>query len=122
MGLASSPALFKMLGTENADSSFSGVTAGTSMPIEIVSNDELVFYFESLTTTSGGTLLIEEASRQNYSGTWSVIATVSASSFTGGVQIAYHVSPNAFAWVRVRISSAITGGGSVLVFMKKQGS
>ena len=122
MALASSPTLIQLLGTVNADQTVTGVTAGVSIPIEVGANDELVFYFESSGATSGGTVLIEEASRANYTGTWSQIASVAASSFTGTVQLGYHLGPNAFGFVRVRISSAITGGGSILVFLKKQGS
>lgn len=120
--LGSSPALIQLLGVVNADGTVTGVTAGTSQPIEVGANDELAFYFESSGTTSGGTVLIEEASRRNYSGTWSQVQSVSASDFTGTVQKAYHFSPNAYGWVRVRVSSTITGGGTVLVSVKKQGS
>ncbi len=111
-----------LLGTGNEDTSFTGVTTGTSKPINAKEYDELVFTFESVGTTSGGTLLIEEASRPNYSGTWSQIASVSASAFTGTVQQAYHIAPNKYAFVRVRISSDITGGGTVLVFLDQRGT
>lgn len=122
--LASSFAELLLLGSVDATGTYTGVTTGTSQPIPIKAGDELVFYFESFGTgtTSGGTLLIEEASRPGYGGTWSQIASVLASSFTGLKQIAYHISPNAYANIRVRISSDITGGGTVLVFLKKQGS
>ncbi len=119
--LASSPATDVLLGSVDGNTP-TGVTAGTSQPIEFGPNDEWVLYFESIGTTSGGTVLIEEASRRNYTGTWSQVQSISASAFTGTVQQAYHFSPNAFAWVRVRISSAITGGGSIVVTAKKQGS
>lgn len=121
MALASSPAVLVLLGTVDGNTP-TGVTTGTSQPIEIGANDELAFYFESIGTTSGGTVLIETASRQNYSGTWSTMQTVSASDFTGTAQKSYHFSPNAYAWVRVRVSSTITGGGSIVVTAKKQGS
>lgn len=123
--LASSPTQTLLLGTfSTATSAYTGVTTGASQPIEVKSSDELTFYFESAGTgtTSGGTLLIEEASRWNYGGTWSQIASVAASSFTGLAQVAYHISPSAFGFVRVRISSTITGEGTVVVFMNKQGS
>lgn len=126
MALVSSPKQTLLLGTRSSTasgtSSFTGVTTGTSQPIAMPAFDEIAIYFESVGTTSGGTLLIEEASRSDYTGTWSTISTVAASSFTGGTQIAYHVSPNIYAFVRVRISSDITGGGTVLVFLNQQGS
>lgn len=95
-------------------------TAGTSQPYDRTQFSLLSFFFESAGTTSGGTLLIEEAdwdplTEPDYTGTWSLIATVLASSFTGGAQIAYHLSPNNYGFTRVRISSAITGGGTVEV-------
>lgn|SRR5262245_60414368 len=70
-------------------------------------------------TTSGGAISIEEAywdpNGPVYGGTWSVIQAVNASSFTGSTQSIVHVvasCPN----VRARISSDITGGGSVTVW------
>lgn len=122
--LASSPSQILLLGTDNGDGTYTGVTASQqSKPVPVNGGyDELVFTFESVGTTSGGTLIIEEASRPSYTGTWSQIASVAASSFTGTVQLAYHISPNAYANVRVRISSDITGGGKVLVWLNRQGS
>ena len=111
-----------LLGTGSEDTSFTGVTTGTSAPINSKEYDELAITFESVGTTSGGTLLIEEASRPNYSGTWSQVASVSASAFTGGAQQVYHVSPSKYDYLRVRISSTITGGGSVLVFLSQRGT
>lgn len=124
MALTSSPKSAILLGTYTPSTdTFTGVTTGTSIPINVQTGyDELAFYFESVGTTSGGTLLIEEASRANYSGTWSQVASIAASSFTGGAQVAYHISPNAYAFTRLRISSAITGGGTVLAFLNQQGS
>lgn len=110
-----------LLGSESGGT-YTGVTTGTSQPIDSRNVDELVITFESVGTTSGGTLLIEEASRRDYSGTWSQIASVAASSFTGTAQLAYHISPSKFAWLRVRISSDITGGGKVLVFLDQRGT
>lgn len=103
-----------------------GVTAGTSQPVLSAAQGIIAFYFRSVGTTSGGTLLVEEADwdeqEQVYSGTWSVMTTISASSFTGGAQLAYHPSDSAYGWVRVRISSAITGGGTVLVSVRRRGA
>ena len=99
------------------------VTTGTSRPVATEGRDEVAIYFQSTGTTSGGTLLIEEADYDPnqepvYGGTWSQLASVAASSFTGGAQVAYHVSPNAYGFVRVRISSTITGGGTVKVIAR----
>lgn len=124
--LATSPSQILLLGTQSTTTgAYTGVTTGMSQWIPVAGYDELVFTFESsgTGTTSGGTLKIEEASRSGYSGTASQIGSdVSASSFTGLAQLAVHVNSNAFAFVRVRISSDITGGGTVLVFLNRQGS
>lgn len=107
-------------------SAVAGVTTGTSQPVARENDGILSFYFRSLGITSGGTLLIEEAdwgpNELPYSGTWSLIATVLASAFSNNVQLAVHVADSSYGWVRVRISSDITGGGSVLVSMRSRGA
>ena len=121
--LTTGPVQTLLLGTDNGDGTFTGVTTGASVPFPTRGFDEEAITFESVNTTSGGTLLIEEATRKDYSGTWSQVASVSASAFTGGAQQTYHISPSAYAgWLRVRISSDITGGGKVLVWNNRQGS
>lgn len=101
-----------------------GVTAGISQPINAAQQNQLSFFFASQGTTSGGTILIEEAdwdinSDLPYSGTWSQIASITASSFTGGAMSVYHTTaPAAFGFVRVRISSAITGGGTITAVVR----
>lgn len=121
--LASSPSQILLLGTANSDGTFTGVTTGTSQPIPVAGYDELAFTFESVGTTSGGTLKIEEASRPSYTGTWSQMGSdQSASTTSGDASQVIHFSPNSFAWVRVRISSNITGGGKMLVWLNRQGS
>lgn len=69
-------------------------------------------------TTSGGAVTIEECyydpevTRGGYTGTWSTITTVNASDITGGKQVVVHVAASVWA-LRARISSDITGGGSI---------
>jgi hypothetical protein len=113
-----------LLGTENADSTVTGVTTGTSQPIEQAGAGVLSIFLRSVGATTGGTVLIEEADwgalEQPYSGTWSVIKTILASSFTGGAQVATHVSNSAYGYVRVRISSTITGGGTIIASLRSQ--
>lgn len=110
-----------LLGLENSDGTVTGVTTGTSQWIHAAFDAGVrSFFFTSVGTTSGGTILIEEADwagekTMPYSGTWSTATTVLASSFTGGAQSAIHFGDTAWAYVRVRISSAITGGGTILV-------
>lgn len=114
-----------LLGVENADSSVTGVTSGTSQWIQCFDQGLLTIYLRSVGTTSGGTVLIEEADwgplETPYSGTPSQMQSIAASSFTGGVQLAYHPSDSSFGWVRVRISSPITGGGTILASLRSRG-
>lgn len=71
---------------------------------------------QSSGTTSGGAISIEEAyydpANGVYGGTWSVIQSVNASTFTGGAQVVVHITGSVWA-IRARISSNITGGGSI---------
>lgn len=98
--------------------SLSAVTTGTGVSANLGGRQGAVVYLTSAGTTSGGVVTIEEAdwdpvSASAYAGTWSSITTVNASAFTGGVQSAYHLPGLAYANVRARISSNITGGGTV---------
>ncbi len=83
---------------------------------------------QSTGTTSGGAVSIEECFFEDigtspgveYAGTWSLITpAVSASTFTGGAQIVVHISGSVWA-LRVRISSTITGGGTVTVVHRRR--
>lgn len=102
-----------------------GVTTGTSVPINVAGYTYLTVYYTSFGTTSGGTLILEEADYSDeplhdgpYAGTWSQIESRAASSFSASVTLAVHLSPAAYGWIRVRISSAVTGGGSAMVTMR----
>jgi len=96
-------------------------TAATTSAIALPRGETARFtvVLQSTGTTSGGTVIIEEAyydpNGPTYAGTWSQLQSVAASSFTGGAQIAYHFTGSFWA-VRVRISADITGGGSVSAF------
>lgn len=79
---------------------------------------QVTIVLQSTGTTSGGTVVIEEAyytpEDVPYTGTWSQIgSTVNASSFTGGAQLVLHVIGYSVWALRVRIATDITGGGSV---------
>ena len=103
-----------------------GVTTGTSQPIYYQAQGIVTFWLRSIGTTSGGTILIEEADwsekEQAYSGTWGTIQTISASTFTGGAQLPVHIMDCSYRYLRVRISSAITGGGSILASLSARGA
>lgn len=100
-----------------------GVTSGTSQPVFPKPHELLAFYLTSIGTTSGGTVILEESDggsdgEKGYEGTWSQITSILASTFTGTQTLAYHLGPNAYGAVRARISSAITGGGSITVTLR----
>lgn len=115
-----------LLGTENTDGSVTGVTTGTSQPVDVSLHGVIAFAFRSIGTTSGGTVLIEEADwgplEAPYSGTWSQVQSVAASTFTGGTEVTIHIVNSAYHYVRVRISSAITGGGSMTAVLLSRGA
>jgi hypothetical protein len=100
----------------------SAATTGNGGILQLAGKSHMVtFVLQSNGTTSGGVVSIEEAyfdlnvGDPVYSGTWSLIQAVNASDFTGTAQKVIHVvasCPN----VRARISSDITGGGSVTVW------
>lgn len=97
-------------------------TLGT--PIYMSGRSSVSFTLQSNGTTSGGNITIEQASYADpiniYTGTWSTITTIAASSFTGGMQRTVNITGLAGTWVRVRISDAITGGGTVRCFAEAQ--
>lgn len=81
----------------------------------------VVMYLQSSGTTSSGVISFEEqmpatTNGQTFgasTGNYSVISTANAADFTGGAQKAYHLPVAAYAFVRMRISTVIGGGGSV---------
>lgn len=95
--------------------------------IDVRGASNLVFYVTSTGTTSGGVISFEEASPSNFATAanppmfgaatdgYSLITTQNASTTSGGKQVAIHLTPAAYAFVRARISTAISGGGSVSV-------
>lgn len=86
----------------------------------------VTFYCTSNGTTSGGVITFEECAPEDMAvepaqpfgattGGYSAITTQNASAFTGGAQIAVHITNASFFFVRARISTAISGGGTVSV-------
>jgi hypothetical protein len=102
-----------------------GATAtGPSPAVDVSSYSNLVVYFTSTGTTSGGTVLVEEAEwdpnqGQNFTGTWVPVTTIAASSFSPTAIAVYHLpSPACYGFVRVRISATITGGGTIAAVLR----
>lgn len=74
--------------------------------------DRGTVYVKGAGTISGGAVVVEEADSEDYSGTWSTIATITASALTGGAAQAVHLD-GTYRAIRARVSSSITGGGSI---------
>lgn len=115
------------LGTQDATTKVvTGVTTGKSVIFSKAGAGIITVALRSTGTTSGGAISIEECmvmpGEVEYDGTWSVMQSVNASSFTGGAQVCYHFSESAFGLIRLRISSDITGGGKVSAILATQGS
>lgn len=81
--------------------------------------ERVTIVLQSVGTTSGGVVTLEEAyypvQDTPYTGTWAKLQDINASDFTGGQQEIVHIVNYSIWAVRARISSAITGGGSVTV-------
>lgn len=95
------------------------------IPLDARGATDITVYCVGNGTTSGGVITIEECAMDlmkgsEFKGTWSSIATVNASDVTAGVQKATHLTVAAYSWVRARISTAISGGGTVTVTMVAQ--
>jgi hypothetical protein len=103
--------------------SLSAATADETLgtPLNARGMEYISAYVEGTGTISGGVITIEEASYEastTYAGTWSELETVDASMVTGGAQLAVHLQPGAYGFIRARVSTAITGGGSVSVYLE----
>lgn len=98
------------------------VTTGTSMYFDVRNFKNWAIAFQSSGTVSGGTILIEEAMWDDtgvpYGGTWSQLYSITATALTGTVQKVYHFgNDNVYGYVRVRISSDITGGATITAWL-----
>ncbi len=119
------PTQVLLLGTDTAGT-VAGVTTGMSRFVPCEGANLITIFLRSIGTTSGGNVQIEEAdwlpSEQIYTGTWSPIgAAIAASSFTGGAMLATHLTNSAYAFLRVRVSADITGGGTIIATLRMQG-
>lgn len=98
----------------------------TSIPVDASAYRYHTVYLTSAGTTSGGNITIEEAdwdilSGVPYGGTWSLIGTATAANtFTGGATLAVRLPVGAYAWLRVRVSDAIAGGGTISAALRSR--
>lgn len=117
------PQVTRLLGTANTDGTFTGVTTGTSTPLDPGQSDQVTFAVIGNGTIASGTVILEEAYSvpgTTYAGTWSTLVTITASTLTGNAQQVVHYSPNAMMTVRARIGTSIGGGGGITVIAKAQ--
>jgi len=92
--------------------SLSAVTTGTGRAIPMQECRQIIWTVISSGTVSGGTVVVETADTQDYSGTWHELDSLTPSS-NASYTNTYPAAAAGF--VRARISSNITGGGNVTV-------
>jgi hypothetical protein len=114
-----SPVQALLLGTLNPDGSYTGVTTGTSVPQDCHGCPQLTVTLESVGPVTAGAVAIEEASRPTYTGPWSQITL--AAPAVGAGQAIFHLTPACYAYLRLRITNAMTGG-TLVAFLDKQGT
>lgn len=86
----------------------------TSVPFQnIGSHKDYTVTYTSEGTTSSGNMLVEESDLPSYTGTWSQVHSQTAAALTGGAKLCVHVQIGAGLWTRVRINTAIGGGGTM---------
>ena len=101
---------FKPADPEGA--SLNAVTTGTGRAIPMQECRQIIWTVEGNGTVSGGTVVIETSDRMDYTGTWHELDSVTPSS-NAAYQNTYPAAASGF--VRARVSSNITGGGTVTV-------
>jgi hypothetical protein len=97
----------------------------TSRAINCLGYNNITMYVTGNGTTSGGVVTFEDASwdasvfdaTEAYTGTWNPISTEDAADVTADKTVATRLTAGAYHWVRARISTAITGGGTLTVIL-----
>lgn len=101
------------------------VTSGTSQPVNAQNYQYLTVAVRADGgTISAGVITVEEADyaagqESVYSGTWSAISTIDLTTLsTLTAQAVYHFPTAGYGFVRVRVSTAVTGGGKVIAVVR----
>jgi hypothetical protein len=104
---------FKFTPGSDAEVSLEDSTTGTGRPIAFNDCRQVNWLIIGAGTISGGAVVIESAHAQDYSGTWNELDNLDATTLSGGKLYGntFPMPPGAF--VRIRISSDITGGGTI---------
>lgn len=106
---------YKFRPDESGGESLAAATTGTGTSIPFHECRQIIWTVEGAGTISGGTVVIETADQTDYSGTWSELDSITASTLSGGAAYSGTYPAAASGFVRGRISSNITGGGTVTV-------
>ncbi len=85
----------------------------TPAPMDASRLRYLTFYFVGVGVLSGGVITIEEAPTVDTPGTWAPITTVNAVDASAGVVKAVHLTVGAYSWIRLRVSTPLTGAGTL---------
>lgn len=106
---------YKFSPGDTASVSLSAATSGTGSVKAFNDCRQVNWIAEGSSTIDGGVVKIECAASASYSGTWHELDSIDAITLTGGAAYGntFPMVPGGF--VRARISSSITGGGSVTV-------
>ena len=96
--------------------SLNAATTGTGEPLATNSCKQATWTTVPSGTVSGGTIVIEQASSRDYAGTWFLLDTIDAANAAAGTE-GYGTYPGVVAFIRARITSNITGGGNVSVYL-----
>ena len=106
---------YKFSPGDSASISLNGVASGTGTVKPFNDCRQVNWIMEFAGTINGGVVKIECAASQDYSGTWHELDSINAADYTGGAAYGntFPMVPGGF--VRARISSNITGGGTVTV-------
>lgn len=101
----------------NRKTLLSAVTTGTGAAIDCSDSQIITLFITGAGTITGGTLVIEESDKSTFSGTWSTVQTFSLTVLSGGAVLAFH-QQGAFGYLRGRLTSNVTGGGTITVTVR----
>lgn len=93
----------------------STVAAGVGGDVDARGCTVLAVYQTGVGTISGGALVIETAADSGYAGTWSQVLTLDPTDVSGGKTQGIALPTGAYNWLRGRITTDLTGGGTITV-------
>lgn len=96
--------------------SLNAVTTGTGNPLALNSTKQASWYVTYSGTVSAGEITIEHAPTTDYAGTWQPLDVIDASLLATGAA-GSGTYPGVISFLRARITSNITGGGTVTVYL-----